>query len=437
MSEENTLENTSSGARDVFSKLVDKTETSIKQEEQSILEEETETEETETEETDEETETEETETEETDEETETESDTEDGEDEDEETEDEETEEGEEEDEVSTKPKKSVTVVTGDGEELKLDPASKITVMVDGKEEVVNIHDAISSYSGQKVINKRLTEIGEQKKTLEKTISQNQAMQTAWNTLSNQVDEVFDKVKKGEGLEAYTPLIEYFGKYENPVDWEMDMVKAVYPIIQQLTEMTPEERQGYYAQKKLNYYEKAKKEKADGEVPKQKEQRYFNAIAKLRENHNINDSEWTEALQYVKNITDKNRWADFGIDNATPEIKIQFAVDATLASRAKTRAYTRLNETIPGIKKQLGQEKFDKLLLNLSKIVRKHEDLSDDEIDSLITDAVGTSGSATDADKRNLKRKLSKAKLQAKNSAKPKNTIKTFDELKSFADRLKG
>jgi len=362
-------------------------------------------------------------------------------DDDDEGEDEDKDEDEDEDDddesKSSGRKKPFVATSPEGDEVELHPDTVITVMVDGEEQEVTLHEATSSFSGQKVINKRLSEIGQEKKKMELEKTKVRGYQEAWDELDTKITKVFSDVKEGKGLEAYHPLIEFFGNYENPIDWEIDILNATIPIIQEMSDKTPEERQAVFDAKKLAYLQGSSERKKADEAPKERQRKYEEKISAVRNTHEIDDGEWAQACAFIETVAKDDTWDRYGIDEPTPETKIQFALDTVKASRAKGKALERLTEVAPKYQKKAGKEKFDKLHVSLAKIVRDHPDLTDEDLDGIVMDAVGLSkeGRSTDADKDNIRRKLGKGKSSKnKKTATPKKP-KTFDELRAQAAQL--
>jgi hypothetical protein len=356
---------------------------------------------------------------------------------------EESEEYEDDDEESptTNQKKPVVATLATGQELEIPPDAQIAVTVDGKKKVVALSELQSSFSGQQVIQRKLSEVDQKSKDLEAKAEHLERYKGAYEELDTKITKALTSMKETKTIDELLSMHEYFGNYDNPVDFKIDLVQAVYPVVETLLSKSPEERHAMLAQEKLDFYDNVKAREKEAEAPKQREQQLKQAIFSKREELKVTDAEWTSALSYVTKLDKEGQWKKFDLDNPTPEQKIQVAFDAVSASRAKTKAKERLEEVAPSFKKKMGEEKFDKTLLNLSKIIKKYEnELSDEEIDSLVREAVGTSktDAVEDADRENLKRKVSKANPKAgKNAAKPKKQIKTWAELRSMTSQLRG
>jgi len=224
-------------------------------------------------------------------------------DEEEESEEEESEEEEEKEEIQVKKeeekKDSKKLRMRMGEELfNVDSDASFKVKVDGKNEDVPLQELINNYSGKTAWDKKFTEIGKEKKTLEVEKAQ----------VTKQSDELKAHVAKalaplrakdGNPMDSLLYLVEMSG--DDPYNAYRRIMESNLGELGKLMDMEDVERELYFHRKKDELYSDVAK-KRQGKL--QEEQTFNQVVQKvdsLRQSFNVTEDAYVDASDELEEI----------------------------------------------------------------------------------------------------------------------------------------
>ena len=229
------------------------------------------------------------------------------------------------------------------------------VKVDGKVEEVPVQELINNYSGKTAWDKKFTEIGKEKKTLEfekaKVVEQT-------NTLRNHVAKALEPLKQKDGnpLDSLLYLVEMSG--EDPYNAYRRIMEANLEELGSLMDMGETERELYFHKKKDALYGNvAKKRQAET----QKEQVFNQTLQKvdsLRQTYNVTEDSYVEASEELEGI-----FEDSGLDvnDITHETIVDFA---SLKPHIEV-----VKGLIDPYEDNISQEKYGDVVAELSRYLR--------------------------------------------------------------------
>jgi hypothetical protein len=220
--------------------------------------------------------------------------------EEEESEDEEEEEKDEEKPKEDKEKKDakkLRIRMGD-ELFNIDSDATFKVKVDGETQEVTAQELINNYSGKTAWDKKFTEIGKEKKSLEFEKSNlTKEKQTLSAHLKNALAPLEDK--EGNPLDSLMYLVEMSGK--NPYNAYRRIMEANLDELGQLLDMTETERELYFHKKKDELYDGIGKKRQ----ARQQEEQTFNQVRQkvdsLRQSFNISEEQFVDASEELEEI----------------------------------------------------------------------------------------------------------------------------------------
>jgi hypothetical protein len=161
------------------------------------------------------------------------------------------------------------------------------VKIDGEEQFVSLNDLGNDYSGQQAIQKRFTELDRENKQFKQEV----------DTVNEYVNTFRDRMQEGGPEDA----MKYLGELAGipPYQIERQMMQSLMPKIQELSQMTPEQLQAKYAQEENEYLKQSLESEREQISAQQAQQELEREIASVREAHQIEDQEWEQALEVLR------------------------------------------------------------------------------------------------------------------------------------------
>jgi hypothetical protein len=363
-------------------------------------------------------------------------------DDDEEDEDEEEEEDEEEDDEEEEseageedrlaPKKPVYAERADGSKIKIPPDAKLIIPINGKDVAVNVHKAISEYSGRYVVDTEMNKVHTERQKVTKDRDDVSRAIGEFKQVEAAVDKAFKKIKEGAGLEAYHELVMLSGEFKDPIEWEIKHLKDLIPVAMKLADMTVEQQNTWLDNRKLQYLEKRQAEEAEKKKVDPEKAQLQAEIQRERQEHQIDDALWSRSVQILRRVRDDGRLAEYGITKLTPATISGLAVQL----RASDRVGKLLKDS--PVAKKLPEKKLGRVRELVIEAARSFS-VTDEELNEILTEAVGDTrdaeGKRTDSEK--LGKRFHAARPSKQTTAKPKKKkaeVRSFDELRKSIGR---
>lgn len=284
----------------------------------------------------------------------------------------------------------------DGEEtpskevLKLEDMpddTKIMAKVDGELQEVTIKEFKNGISGEKAIAKRFTEFDAKEKEF------NAEMEN----VNNYINELGTTMKSSSVLEGMTKVGELTGIPSYQL--KEALIKELLPEIERRYSLDDNELQLEYQQQE-NDYLKNKQESDNVNYKAEQAQRDLDAkVSNIRETHNINDEEWSNAISTLDANLDKDKVI-------TPEL----VSDYVNFKRAENRADSIINAFDP---------KYAEDATVMDALVDEifgSPNLTDEDFTEILTSALGKS-----------KKEEAEAKVDALVEKKEAKVVKKKDE----------
>jgi hypothetical protein len=190
------------------------------------------------------------------------------------------------------------------------------VKIDGEEQFVPLDELGNDYSGQQAIQKRFTELDRENKQFKQEVE----------TVNNYVNTFRERMQSGGPEDA----MKYLGELAGipPYQIERQMMQSLMPKIQELSQMTPHELQAKYAQEENEYLKQSLESEREQVSAQQAQQELEQEIASVREAHQIEESEWDEALEVLR-----EHEAEIRAANPDTVINAEFVADFIRGERA--------------------------------------------------------------------------------------------------------
>lgn len=295
-----------------------------------------------------------------------------------------------------KPVKTVKIKNGDSD-LELRSDGLVTVNVNGKPEQTTVQELLDNYSGKTNWGRRFQKLGEQEAALK-------SAQKDFESLTLRLHQ--EGVKNKDPISTMNILGEVMG-------WDMDQfwqqtTSYVSKRIEELSNLTPEERRAFEAEERLKKYEQRDKQQAETKKYESAMSDLEKRVETVMESLGLNMQEFEAA--YRKAVND-------GVDpNISPEDFGKYYKE----SETKYALVDLVTEVANGYSED---EVYD-AVSDLWSVVEKNPDLSEEDIREIAVEVYGNKAA------KNLTRKLQKAKPldTAKVSPERRADPISFDDL---------
>lgn len=214
--------------------------------------------------------------------------------------DEESEEEEEEEDPKEEKKESkkLRIRMADGELYNIDADSSFKMKIDGEFQDVPMQELINNYAGKTAWDKKFTEIGKEKKSIE----------LERNTLKTQKDELMSHLQHTLGpikdpnknpMESLMYLVEMSG--EDPYTTYRRLLESNLEEISNLTDMTETERELYFHKKKDELHSNVARKRNDRLQKEATFNQVLQKVDSLRQAYNVSEDDFADAADELEEI----------------------------------------------------------------------------------------------------------------------------------------
>jgi hypothetical protein len=232
------------------------------------------------------------------------------------------------------------------------------VKIDGKVEDVPVQELINNYSGKTAWDKKFTELGKEKKTLE---TEKASLTKEKSTLIEHLNRTLAPLKNKEAnpLDSLMYLVEMSG--EDPYNAYRRIMEANLTELSSLLDMTEVERELYFHKKKDELYGKVAKQR----YSKEQEEKSFNQVLQkvdaLRQAYNVSEDEFVDASEELESLL-KGQGLD--ANGVTEEQIVDYA---SLKPHIAT-----VRGLIEPFEDNISEEKYGDVVANLARSLRNGE-----------------------------------------------------------------
>lgn len=251
--------------------------------------------------------------------------------------------------------KKLRMRMSDGELYNIDAESTFKVKVDGEMQEVPVQELINNYSGKTAWDKKFTEIGKEKKTLEFEKSQ---IQSQKNKLIQAVNSALGPIKDPDKnpMDSLLYLVEMTG--EDPYTAYRRIMESNLEELGSLMDMTETERELYFHRKKDELHGKVQKQRQTKMDEETSLTRTTQHIDSLRQAKNVSESDFVDASEELESIYKE---AKLDVDSITAEVVVDYA---SLKPHIAT-----VKEIIAPFEENISEAKYGDVVAELSRSLR--------------------------------------------------------------------
>jgi hypothetical protein len=251
--------------------------------------------------------------------------------------------------------KKLRMRMSDGELYNIDSESTFKVKVDGEMQEVPVQELINNYSGKTAWDKKFTEIGKEKKTLEFEKSQ---IQSQKNKLIQAVNSALGPIKDPakNPMDSLLYLVEMTG--EDPYTAYRRIMESNLEELGSLMDMTETERELYFHKKKDELHGKVQKQRQAKMDEETSLTRTTQHIDSLRQAKNVSENDFVDASEELESI-----YKDSGLDveSITAEVVVDYASLKPHIAAVK--------ELIAPFEENISEAKYGDVVAELSRSLR--------------------------------------------------------------------
>lgn len=214
--------------------------------------------------------------------------------------------------------KKLRLRMADGDLYNIDAESTIPVKIDGKTEEIPMQELINNYSGKTAWDKKFTEIGKEKKTLE--VEKAQVTKQSEELKAHVAKALAPlRAKDGNPMDSLLYLVEMSG--DDPYNAYRRIMESNLGELGKLMDMGDVERELYFHKKKDELYSDVAK-KRQGKL--QEEQTFNQVVQKvdsLRQSFNVTEDAYVDASDELEEIYAASK---LNVNDITHEAIVDYA-----------------------------------------------------------------------------------------------------------------
>ena len=263
---------------------------------------------------------------------------------------------EEEDKPKEEKKDSKKLRLRMGSELfNVDSDATFKVKVDGELADVPVQELINNYAGKTAWDKKFTEIGKEKKTLELEKS---TIQREKEVLKSHVSNALAPLKdpSKNPMDSLLYMVEMSG--EDPYNAYRRMIESNLDELTNLMDMTETERELYFHKKKDELHSSVARKRQEAY---QKESTFKQAVQKvdqLRQSFNVSEDDFVDSSEELESI-----YKDAGLD-------VNSITEETIVDYASLRPHiSKVKELIAPYEDNISEAKYGEVVSTLAKYLR--------------------------------------------------------------------
>ena len=251
--------------------------------------------------------------------------------------------------------KKLRLRMADGDLYNIDADSTIPVKIDGKTEEIPMQELINNYSGKTAWDKKFTEIGKEKKTLE---FEKASLTKQKESLTHHLNMALGPIKdiNKNPIDSLLYLVEMSG--EDPYNAYRRIMEANLEEIGTLMDLSEVERELYFHKKKDELHNNVARKRSEKQQSEQTFNQAVQRIDSLRQAHNVTESAFVDASEELESI-----YKESGLD-------INSVTDEAIVDYASLKPHiATVRELVEPYVDNISEEKYGDVVAELSRYLR--------------------------------------------------------------------
>ena len=251
--------------------------------------------------------------------------------------------------------KKLRLRMADGDLYNIDAESTIPVKIDGKTEEIPMQELINNYSGKTAWDKKFTEIGKEKKTLE---FEKASLTKQKESLTHHLNMALGPIKdiNKNPIDSLLYLVEMSG--EDPYNAYRRIMEANLDEIGTLMDLSEVERELYFHKKKDELHNNVARKRSEKQQSEQTFNQAVQRIDSLRQAHNVTESAFVDASEELESI-----YKESGLD-------INSVTDEAIVDYASLKPHiATVRELVEPYVDNISEEKYGDVVAELSRYLR--------------------------------------------------------------------
>lgn len=251
--------------------------------------------------------------------------------------------------------KKIRLRMADGDLYNIDAESTIPVKIDGKTQEIPMQELINNYSGKTAWDKKFTEIGKEKKTLE---FEKSSLTKQKESLTHHLNMALGPIKdiNKNPLDSLLYLVEMSG--EDPYNAYRRIMEANLDEIGTLMDLDETERELYFHRKKDELHSNVARKRQEKQQTEQTFNQAVQRVDSLRQAHNVSESDFVDASEELESI-----YKESGLD-------VNSVTDEAIVDYASLKPHiATVKELVEPYEDNISEEKYGDVVAELSRYLR--------------------------------------------------------------------
>jgi len=239
------------------------------------------------------------------------------------------------------------------------------IKIDGEDQFVSLEELGNDYSGQKAIQQRFNELATEKRGYQQEVEE----------VNSYVNTFASKMREEGALAGMNYLGEFSGLA--PYQIKRQLVEALQPEIERMYNMSATELNAEYTAEENEYLKQSIESEREQTQAQQAAQELNAEVTSVREAHEIDDSEWNQALSFLTEHEQALR-----AENPNLVMDAKYVADTVMDARA----YTKAEEAYGAANVSLSDEQGSDVFNYLQDVAFRNPDFTQDDLVELVKSA---------------------------------------------------
>jgi hypothetical protein len=293
-------------------------------------------------------------------------------------------------------------------EVALDKNTLVEVTVNGEKQQVKLQDALNSFSGQKEITRRFTELDKEKKQFR---GERDELLGSMNK--------FKELSQGENkLEAFNFLLDYVGvpRY----NFFKGLRENLAPQFKEYFSLSEDERNALDVKNEAEFYKSELSKRQESEERAKRISQYKQELADIKKQNNISDEIFDTRVQEISKL----------VDNGTIGLKKEEVTPQFVVEYHKSLANV---ERVENILKEVKANVSEDQRIELVKILNNAPNVSDSALRDILLRSTGVAEKAKVLEGKASSNHVQQEQIdqQAQPIVKPKHGFESFDDFDEY------
>jgi hypothetical protein len=299
--------------------------------------------------------------------------------------------------------KKLRIKIGD-DHYSLDSSAKLKVKIDGNNEEVTVQELINNYSGKTAWDKKFTEIGNEKKTLQQEKQQLVQEREAFSGRIKPIMDIINDPLK-DPFEALELLVDMTG--QDSYAFYKRSLEARLDELVNLSQMSDVEQKAFFLEKQNDRLLKSTEKRKAAELEAQKSNQLRAQVDQIRQAYGVSVDQYSEAFEELQTLLPGKQFTHQDV-----------------ADWASLKPVTpKIEQILEPFRDEINDSDYSGVVTSLSRSLRDGK-MTEQQIQKIVKEEFGIPAEVKEL---NTKLNIGKNKKPAQKEEIPADRFETFDD----------